>query len=331
MAVVERFEDLNDVTAALIERGRLSQDESLMPLDGGVSSLVGLTRIQAPPVVVKVARHRLAVAEEWLVDQSRTLREAAVLALLDGVLGPVRVPRLLFVEPDLNLIGIEAILPIRSTWKEDLLQGVVEPAVANALGEAMASLHTLGSTQVLASQQGKDLFEALRIEPYYVQVGRVVPDLADTMSGLAAELRNPARPTLVQGDVTPKNVIPIGPPYVLLDFEVIHSGEPAFDPSMLFAHLVLKSIYGLKPLRAREITGLITVAWSSYQAQGGPALEGTVARHLGGIILARLFGKSRIHYLETERERRVAERVGRALLKSSIPLDEVTALVQEVI
>src|SRR5206468_761310 len=203
----ERFSDLEAVAAALVQRGRLPPGAKLVPLAGGVSGFVGLADKGTPPFVVKTARRRLAVSDEWLADPSRSLREGAILSLLDGRLGPMRVPHLLFVEADLNLIGLEAILPIRPTWREDLLEGVVKPAIAEALGKAMAALHHLEPTEALASPQGMALFDALRVEPYYMHVASVRPDLAPALLELATEVLHPSRPRLVHGDVTPKNLL----------------------------------------------------------------------------------------------------------------------------
>jgi hypothetical protein len=325
----ERFHDLEAVKIELIERGRLTPGADLVPLDGGVSCLVGLSDNNGSPFVVKAARTRLAVEDEWLADPSRSLRESAILSLLDGHLGPMRVPRVLFTEPELNLIGLEAILPIRSTWKEDLLEGVVEPTIGQQVGLAMAALHLLEPTPILANEAGTALFRGLRVEPYYIQVAKVLPELAHEMEKLSSEAMRPVHPTLVQGDVTPKNVIPIGPASVMLDFEVIHLGEPAFDPSMLFAHFVLKAIYRLNRSRARAIADLIDITWQAYQSGGGPAEERLVTRHMGGIILARLWGKSRVMYLQDAEERLVAESVGRSLLGGRSVLSDVPALIQE--
>jgi 5-methylthioribose kinase len=326
--IAERFTDLEGVATALVQRGRLPLGARLVPLAGGVSGFVGLADTGTPPFVVKTARRRLAVSDEWLADPSRSLREGAILRLLDGRLGPMRVPHLLFVEADLNLIGLEAFLPIRPTWREDLLQGVVEPGIARALGTAMAVLHRLPPTAALASPEGMVLFDALRVEPYYMHVSKVRPHLAPAMLELAADVLHPTRPGLVHGDVTPKNVLVADGNGVLLDFEVIHWGEPAFDLAMLFAHFSLKATYQRDPARAGEIAALIQVAWRAYQQSGGPAVEATVVRHLGGVVLARLLGKSRVVYLNDPGQRSAAEQVAFTLLTGSYRLEDVAGLIK---
>src|SRR2546426_296656 len=134
----ERFDGLGSVESVLVQRGRLAPNARLVALDGGVSALIGLSDGD-PPFVVKTARRRLAVRDDWFADPSRSLREGEILSHLDGRLGPMRVPRVLFVEPDLNLLGLEAFLPLRQTWREDLLAGIVDESVARDLGSAMAA------------------------------------------------------------------------------------------------------------------------------------------------------------------------------------------------
>jgi 5-methylthioribose kinase len=324
--MVERYPDLESVAFELRRRGRLPPGLPLVPLAGGVSGLVGLVADTTPPFVVKTARRRLTVADDWYADPARSLREGAILTALAGRLGPMRVPRILFTEPDLNLIGMEAILPIRPTWREDLLMGVVVPAVAVDLGRAMAALHRLEPPAMLKGAEGMALFTELRVEPYYLHVASVRPDLAQDMARCAEEVLHPRRPTLVHGDVTPKNVLCADGMNVLLDFEVIHWGEPAFDPAMLFAHFAIKSIFGRDRERAQQVAALIGLAWQAYQDAAGPASEAQVVRHMGAIMLARLAGKSRVLYLEDPRERAIAERVALSL-RPPCGLAEVPGLI----
>ena len=105
----------------------------------------------------------------------------------------------------------------------------------------------------------------------------------------------------MHGDFTPKNVLVTGGPPVLLDWEVIHAGDPAFDLGMLTAHLLLKAclIPALWPARPRP-----------GRAYRGPADPARAVRHAGAIMLARLWGKSRVEYLTAEPVRVAAAAIG---------------------
>ncbi len=71
-------------------------------------------------------------------------------------------------------------------------------------------------------------FESLRLEPYYAYTAakrRKPPRFCAT---LIAETRA-VRATLAHGDFSPKNILVRDDGIVLLDHEVIHWGDPAFD------------------------------------------------------------------------------------------------------
>jgi hypothetical protein len=154
------------------------------------------------------------------------------------------------------------------------------------------------------------------------------PELADALKMLIRVCQEPEPPALVHGDVSPKNVLVAADQVVLLDFEVIHRGEPAFDMGMLLGHLVLKSIhYGAAPT-ASDIAGLVTACWSAYQSAGGPASHDRVVGQLGGILLARVLGKSRVSYLERAGPCR-ALGIAKRLLAGGPGVDELPALLRE--
>jgi 5-methylthioribose kinase len=99
---------------------------------------------------------------------------------------------------------------------------------------------------------------------------------------------------------------------LLIDFEVGHYGDPAFDLGFFLTHLVLKSIWS--GARQSEYLALATEFWHTYRetmlAAGIgngelTALERRTMFNLAGCMLARVDGKSPVEYLSTEQQDRV--------------------------
>jgi aminoglycoside phosphotransferase (APT) family kinase protein len=120
---------------------------------------------------------------------------------------------------------------------------------------------------------------------------------------------------IVHGDFSPKNVlVGRGPELWVIDFEVAHIGDPAFDVAFLLCHLMLKSLH--RPQLAAEYDRCAVDFASTYQAGARPEVAPSweyVLGHVGCLLLARVEGKSPAEYL-TEEERSRALRFGEILV-----------------
>ena len=96
---------------------------------------------------------------------------------------------------------------------------------------------TAEETQRLFSD--RTFFETLRVEPYYSYSAGQVPEAAGFIHELIEATRS-RNLTLVHGDYSPKNVLIYDGRIVLLDYEVIHWGDPAFDVGFGMTHLLSK-------------------------------------------------------------------------------------------
>lgn len=125
---------------------------------------------------------------------------------------------------------------------------------------------------------------------------------------------------LLHADVQPGNVLisPAGPK--LLDAEIAHVGEPAFDLGTLVAHLALPA-FGAAPGSAQERIAREAVAavWSAYAAvdlhEGvrAPRFE-DVARYAGIELLRRTIGAARVAGVEREELARKLIEAGKRLI-----------------
>lgn len=301
------------VLAALRAAGRIGAGSTVRRLSGGVSSFIAVIDEEDGAWVAKAARQRLDVQAEWTADPRRAHREGIILRSLDGSLGPVRVPAVYRMHDTPPILELEWIGPPAASWKAELLAGRADLAVVEALAEGMTVLHERPVPSGLAGPDGTDaegtrLFDSLRLDPYYRQVAADRPEHAAALDALIADCTGaPAARAarLVHGDFTPKNVLVTGnvagAPPVLLDWEVIHAGDPAFDLGMLTAHLLLKACL---------IPALWPAARALARAYRGPAHPARSVRHAGAIMLARLWGKSRVEYLTAGPVRAAAAAIG---------------------
>lgn len=292
----------------LAERGLL-RAERVTELSGGVSSAVFLVEGDGRRVVVKRALERFRVEEEWLVPRERVLAEAEALELMASV-APSSVPPMLDVDPATFTIVIEAAPESWRPWKSLLLEGTADPEVGTRLGRLLSMLHSaeggIGSTES---------FEAQRVDPYLRTIQRRHPDRADDIQRYIDRLEA-TRECLVHGDFSPKNMLVGDDGLWVIDWEVVHRGDPAFDLAFMLNHLLLKRIHRPKSPSAYE-----GCAEAFLEAYGAVADMMYVLGLVGCLMLARVDGKSPAEYL-TEPEREVARARGIALLSdppSSVP------------
>ena len=274
------------------------------PLTGGVSSDIWVAELASGPVCVKRALARLRVAAVWEAPIERSASEAAWLARAHAI-NPDAAPPLLGYDADSGAIVLGWLDPAdHPQWKSQLLASHVEPLVASSLGDRLGHFHagmSAGADPAApADFDHLDLFDALRLEPYFGTTARAHPALARAFGDLRESFSINAS-TVVHGDVSPKNVLvgPSGP--VLLDAECACWGDPAFDPGFLLTHLLLKARH--RPTDRDRLRLCADQFWTAYGTHvDTAALEPRVAAYWAALVLARIDGSSPAEYL-TERVR----------------------------
>jgi len=283
---------------------------SVEPLGGGVSNTVLMADTTRGRLVVKQALGRLNVAAPWHSDPSRTLREAAALQDTAHFLPPGAVPAVRFVDEENFIYGMEAAVAGATDWKTLLLAGEIEPSIGAAVG-------TLLAIQVQATREGhwrerygdQRVFEELRLDPYYRYTAAQHPDLAFHFDHSIERCRLNAV-SLVHGDWSPKNILVSGGKPMVIDYEVVHFGDPAFDAAFLLNHLLLKSLR--RPLWRRRYGEVAEAFWGAVHQFVD---EDGVKAHLGCLLLARVDGKSPAEYLNSE-TKPMARALARDMLKN---------------
>ena len=287
----------------LLARGLLAARTavSIDPLAGGVSS--DIVAVSGPTVqfVVKRALPRLRVSQEWLADDRRIVREGHALQLA-GRLAPGAVPKVLDLDEETRTLVLERAPLTWRNWRDDLLEGRVDAAVADGLGRALACWHTGTSASPPVELADSEVFVQLRIDPFYRTVAARYPQLADRIDAAADALLT-KRKCLVHGDFSPKNVLHGDGRLWVLDWEVAHIGDPCFDLAHLLSHLLLKAVH-----RRADERRYRSAAESFLHAYGesGRAVDGDdLLANIGCLLLARVDGKSPAPYLTEAEQIRV--------------------------
>ena len=292
--------------AYLRATSRIAADETprLTNLAGGVSNrTVLLERANGESWVLKQALERLRVRVEWLSDPRRIEREALGMQRLAEIAPPGAITPLIFVDPADHLLAMAAVPQPHENWKSMLLAGRLESDHIQQFAALLAAIHRAGferREQFSREFADQSFFESLRLEPYYQYTGERMPAVAPFIQKLIADTRA-TRYTLVHGDFSPKNVLVHEGRLILLDHEVIHFGDGAFDLGFALTHFLSKANH----LRARrgDFANAAKSFWLAYaravrSMPWAAALEERVCRHTLACLLARCIGRSPLEYLE---------------------------------
>jgi aminoglycoside phosphotransferase (APT) family kinase protein len=287
-------------------------------LSGGVSCDVWRVDLAGGSICVKRALPKLRVAADWRAPLERAGTEVDWYRLVAGI-DPRLVPEILGEDRARHIFAMEYLRPeTHPLWKAELAAGRVDAAFAARVGEALAHIHaaTAGREDIEHDFALGTQFHALRLEPYLLHSAKKHPDAAARIRALAQGVGD-ARIALMQGDVSPKNILcgPEGP--VFLDAETACYGDPAFDLAFCLNHLLLKCLWHrefadayLESFSALARAYLDGVTWEAPDA-----IEARAAALLPALLLARIDGKSPVEYLTDETDKMLVREVAKGMLK----------------
>lgn len=306
------IEDCRSLEQYLTDRGLLSRGERIQhrTLGGGVSNkTVWLELPSGQQLVVKQALAKLRVKVDWFSDPARIRVEAAALQTLNELLPVGAVPDFVFEDESANLLAMAAVPAPHHCFKSLLLEGTVDRRHIEQFATILAILHRESSRRIaqLADTFGeRRFFESLRLEPYYEYA---VGQLPSTDAFFATLIRDTRLRTdaLTHGDYSPKNFLVHRDRLVLLDHEVAHVGDPAFDVGFASAHLLSKAnhlaahrdafLAATASFHQRYLEQLGNVSWKE-------GFEARAVRHTLGCLIARVVGRSPLEYLNEQEQKR---------------------------
>lgn len=308
------IEEPGVLEAYLRDRNLVSPSARLtvQPLKGGVSNRTLLVQGEDFAWVVKQALNKLRVNTDWFSDPARIHREAEGIRTLSMLLPARHVAALQFEDETQHLLGMNAVAEPHENWKNMLMRGRLVAQHFGQFGTLLGQIHARAIEHAPTLEPkfaDRRFFESLRLEPYYAYTASTLPAARSFLDHLR-QAYDANTVTLVHGDYSPKNVLVTGDTLVLLDHEVMHWGDPAFDIGFAFAHLLSKANH----LQALRVPLLEAAArfWNAYQdaitgsplAPCHPELAARCVHHALACLLARVAGKSPLEYLTAPQQDR---------------------------
>lgn len=306
----------------LASRGFDPASLKISELAGGVSNIVLLVEHPGGRLVLKQALPQLRVEQEWFSDMRRIFAECAALRAVAPLLPAGSVPEVLFEDEPFFAFAMTAAPAGAQSWKTQLLAGAADDRIASQVAAILGALirNTWQSPEMAARFDNLQIFDELRLDPYYRRMQSIAPDLAPHFEMLIENCRK-RRVSLVHGDWSPKNILAHDGRAIAIDFEVIHFGDPSFDAAFMLNHLLLKTFHGLPDTRR-----LARVFWDrlTEEIPQAPWFEQATLQHLAGLLLARMDGKSPAEYLRDPGLKERVRRFGRKMIQDPpATVDEV--------
>jgi hypothetical protein len=283
-------------------------------------------------MIVKQALAKLKVKENWQCDPNRMNIEMKSNAIYHRLV-PDSAPAVYFYDHDNCVFGREAAPERCAMWKNDLLGGLLDFAVAEKAIRSLSTVHNAcaGDRQARSDFGDKAIFHDLRISPYIkfvMEKNRALVPFAEPIVDALMD----SSITLVHGDFSPKNILVDRRKIYILDFEVAHYGHPAFDLAFFSNHFLLKAAKNrhwaasyLDMLRY-----MLDIYFSKMTFMDEAELESVCVRLLALLLVARVDGKSPAEYITETDDKNLIRTLSAAILKRKIETyDEMLALVRD--
>lgn len=331
------IEQHDQLLAWLREAGHVSAKERIEceTLRGGVSNRTVLVRRldhDNNDWVLKQALEKLRVEADWHSDPARILREAHGMMWLQQIANPGTTTPLLFKDKKHYLLAMQAVPQPHENFKTRLLRGDVGKDDIQQFGTLIGVIHSVSSQSDLQREAlgmafgDRTYFESLRLEPYYGYAAEQVSVARPFLQQLIDDTRQ-TQLTVVHGDYSPKNILIHNRKLILLDHEVIHFGDPAFDIGFSLTHLLSKAHHLASNRDAFAVAA--KQYWSAYCDTLGDVpwrdeLEPRVVRHTLGCLLARVAGRSPLEYLSTDERNTQRDAILALLPSPPLGINELT-------
>lgn len=321
---------LANVDHYLRQTGRIDGEQKVAYelLGGGISNTVLKVMLTGDCFVLKQSLAKLRVAQEWFFDRRRIFVERDCMSALGNLLPAGSVPEVRFSDERNFVLGMSCAPKGGESWKESLLRGSTDLEAATRAAQLLGVLHceSHSSQALLEAFRDQSLLIQGRVDPYHRTAANHHPDLEPIIKAEVERLLA-TRQVLVHGDYSPKNIVVYPGAVFVLDFEVAHYGDPAFDVAFCLTHLILKAVH-FAPDHARYLA-CARRFWETYQAivdqSFDSALDSSVVAELGCLMLARIDGKSKVEYITDESTRDLVRKLARQLLLAPPP-DPAAAL-----
>jgi aminoglycoside phosphotransferase (APT) family kinase protein len=275
---------------------------------------------------LKRALSKLNVKQDWRVGVERSQSEVLwfqTVAKLFSNENEFVVPKVLAHDEDCHAFVMTFYDADKyPLWKRQLIDNEVKSETASKIARIMGKIHqSTARLPELAERFNKhEVFDQIRVEPYFIATSKMHPVFADRIRELARNLSQ-ARIALVHGDISPKNILVGHETPIILDAECAIYADPAFDLAFLLNHILLKAFivdvtfhYKLQESFQNIIKNYLPyVDWEEVST-----FENRVLDFLGVFLLARIDGKSPVEYIHNETDKSFVRTFGGSLLMKEI-------------
>ncbi len=298
--------------------GLLAPNETALvePVGDGNINWVRRVRGQRRSWVVKQARPALERFPEYRVSTERLVFEARYYETVAAHDRAGICPAVVRFDPEQRVLVLED-LGAAERLDAALARGADVAPAAAALGAFLGAVHAAtrgaGLAERFANEEmrrlhGDHIFHlpyrtndfplspALRERALAIQRDEALLRTIDTAYARYLE----SAYALVHGDVQAANILLTDAGPRLLDAEIAHVGDPAFDVGQLLGHLWLPATARADPGAARAA---MRAAWSAYAdafgSDGLPSFD-DVARYAGIELMRRTIGAARVPAVESD-------------------------------
>lgn len=288
---------------------------------GGVSCVAALVEYDDVTLLVKQGREKLAVKEDWRSDPKRMAVEAKANGFYHECI-PSAAYEVLSYDPE-NCIMVRHAAPADCRmWKEDLLDGIFDFEIAKKTMEALAIVHnkSFNNEEVKKEYSDYSVFYELRISPYFEFLATKHPELADVINKIIPEIYD-KHEVLVHADYSPKNILVNKDRSIcILDYEIAHYGNPAFDIAFFTNHIVLKSAHMRKYNGAllNMLEVMVDTYFNIIDFKDRSELEAQCIPLLGVLMMARIDGKSPVEYIKSDITKDLVRDMATHLIRDNI-------------
>ncbi len=320
------IEDSDGLRQYLVRRTHGQAPVDISKLTGGVSNrTVLVTWPNGDGWVLKQALSKLRVQADWFSSPKRIQVESRALQWLNRVI-PGSTPEFVFDDPANYLLAMRAVPSGHENWKSILMAGRIDMDHVKQFGRLVGTIHRRSAecSATCVAFEDTSFFQTLRLEPYYIYTATTLPAAVGFLEGLARETLT-YKLSLVHGDLSPKNTLVFKGKLILLDYEVMHLGDPAFDLGFALTHFLSKAHH--LPDHRAQFAQAAKLFWQTYFDQvtilRWDSLESRTARHTLACLLARVAGKSPLEYLNGEESARQRNAVLQLIQQPPVSVPEL--------
>ncbi len=243
-------------------------------------------------------------------------------------------PEVYFYDAENYIYGREAVPKGYPMWKDELMKGILDFGVAEKAIGTLVKVHNACSSREDIKEKfaSKKIIYGLRISPYIQFTTEKHLELRCFGDKISEEIME-AKITLVHGDYSPKNIMTVNWEVQVLDYEVAHFGNLAFDLAFFSNHFILKAVKfssyaGAYLAMLRYMTKRYFREMTCMRRRD---FESAFVRALAVLMLARIDGKSPVEYLVGDEEKQqLVREVSIGMIQDKVEhFDEAWNLIQD--